>query len=266
VPTYLRTTKLEAGARLTRAHAVRAAPFERAASRVVPLAWGSAIFHDEFPRWADVNTVRVEVPAPDLDAERLHGAVERLQGRLEHRRVEVFDAGTAERLDAGMAERGYDRGRSVLMGWDGGDPDPAPQVEQVPYSAVERLREEWLRDDPWAPDAETLAQGLAADRLAFSATPTRAFAVVEDGRPQAYGLLLDLGDVALVEDVYTTPAARGRGLAAAVVARLVWESRRAGHAETVLATDAGGLARGLYERLGFTALGMVHRFLRRPGA
>jgi GNAT superfamily N-acetyltransferase len=233
----------------------------------VPLDWGSAIFHDDFPRWADVNTVRVEVPAPGLDAERLHGAVERLQRPLRHRRVEVFDAPTAERLDAGMAERGYERGRSLLMAWDGGEVGgESPQVEQVPYAAIERLREEWLRDDPWAPDPETLAEGLAADRLAFAATPTRAFAVVEDGRPQAYGLLLDLGDVALVEDVYTTPSARGHGMAAAVVRRLVWESRRSGHEDTVLATDADGRARALYERLGFTALGVVHRFLRRPGA
>jgi GNAT superfamily N-acetyltransferase len=272
VPAYPQTTTPDGrpAARLERAHAARTAPFERAATRVVPLDWGSAIFHDDFPRWADVNTVRVEVPAPDLDAERLHGAVERLQRPLRHRRIEVLDPATAERLDAGMAERGYESGRSVLMGWDGGevggDPDRAPQVEQVPYPAIESLRAEWLRDDPWAPDAETLAEGLRADRLAFATTPTRAYAVVEDGRPQAYGLLLDLGDVALVEDVYTTPSARGRGLAAAVVRRLVWESRRCGHADTVLATDADGRARALYERLGFTALGMVHRFLRRPGA
>jgi GNAT superfamily N-acetyltransferase len=152
------------------------------------------------------------------------------------------------------------------MAWDGDEPPAAPEVEQVPYAAVERLREEWLRGDPWAPDAETLAQGLEADRLTFAGTPTRAYAVVEDGRPRAYGLLLDLGDAALVEDVYTSPDARGQGYAAAVVRRLVWESRAAGHADTVLATDARGRARGLYERLGFTPLGDVHRFLRRPPA
>jgi GNAT superfamily N-acetyltransferase len=266
VPAYPRTTTSpEAGARLARAHAVRAAPFERAASRVVPLDWGSAIFHDDFPLWADVNTVRVEVPAGDLDAERLHGAVERLQGRLGHRRIEVWDDDTAHRLEEGMTALGYERGRSVLMGWDGGEPDAAPEVEHVPYRTAERLREEWLRDDPWAPDAETLAQGLAADRLTFQRTPTRAYAVVRDGRPLAYGLLVDIDGVALVEDVYATPSARGQGLAGAVVRRLVWESRVSGHADTVLATDASGRARELYARLGFTPLGTVNRFLRRPG-
>jgi GNAT superfamily N-acetyltransferase len=156
---------------------------------------------------------------------------------------------------------GYTPGRSVLMGWDGGEPPAAPQVEEVPYRAVEHLRAEWLRGDPWAPDLE---QALTADRLTFEVTPTRAFAVVEQGLTRAYGLLVDLGEAALVEDVYASPAVRGRGLAAAIIHRLVWESRAGGHADTVLATPAAGLARALYERLGFTRLGAVHRFLRPP--
>jgi GNAT superfamily N-acetyltransferase len=229
----------------------------------VPLDWGSAIFHDDFPRWADLNTIRVEVAAEDLDAGRLHGVAERLQGGLDQRRIEVFDAPTAELLAPGMTALGYEPGRSVLMGWDGGEPPPAPQVEEVPYRAIEHLRAEWLRDDPWAPDLE---QALAADRITFATTPTRAFSVVEQGLTRAYGLLVDLGETALVEDVYTSPTARGRGLGAAVIHRLIWESRAGGHEDTVLATPARGHARPLYERLGFTRLGAVHRFLRRPGA
>lgn len=258
------TTRAEPATRerLARAHAVRTAMFDRAAERVVDLDWGSAIFHDGFPRWPDLNTVRLEVPAPDLDAERLSRAVDRLQARLAHRRLEVLDDASARAVDAGMVARGWERNRSVLMGWDGGEPPLAPAVEEVPYAAVERLREEWLRADGRRRDDEAVEQGLAADRLTFAATPTRAFAAVQAGRPLAYGLLLDLGEAALVEDVYTTPAARGRGLGAAVVHRLVWESRAGGHADTVLATDAGGRARALYARLGFVPLGFVHRFLR----
>jgi GNAT superfamily N-acetyltransferase len=248
-------------ARSARAQSARAAPFERAASRVVPLDWGSAIFHDDFPGWADLNTVRVEVPVPGLTAERLEAVVSRHQGGLAQRRIEVWDEATAEGLARGMEAFGYAPGRSVLMGWDGGEPPVAPQVEEVPYRAVEHLRAEWLRSDPWAPDLE---QALAADRHTFATTPTRAFAVVEQGLTRAYGLLVDIGETALVEDVYTSPAVRGRGLGAAVIHRLVWESRAGGHLDTVLATPAAGPARALYERLGFTRLGVVHRFLRAP--
>lgn len=226
----------------------------------MPLDWGSAIFNDEFPAAADLNTVRVEVPVPDLDADRLDAVVARHQGGLPQRRIEVFDEATAERLGPGMAALGYEPGRSVLMGWDGGEPPLAPEVEQVPYFAIRSLRREWLRSDPWAPDIE---QQLAADRHTFSTTPTRAFAVVERARVRAYGLLVDTGEAALVEDVYTSPDARGRGLGAAVIHRLVWESRTGGHADTVLATPSAGEARPLYERLGFVRLGVVHRFLMR---
>jgi GNAT superfamily N-acetyltransferase len=145
----------------------------------------------------------------------------------------------------------------------GGEPPLSASVEEVPYAAVETLRAQWLRDEGAAEDQEALAQGLAADRLTFSRTPTRAFAAIRAGKPVAYGLLLDLGDTALVEDVYTTPEARGAGLGAAVVHRLVWEGRAGGHDDVVLATDAAGRARGLYSRLGFVRIGAVQRFLRR---
>jgi GNAT superfamily N-acetyltransferase len=260
VQAWPRTTTTEPE-RAARAQAARAAPFERAATRVVPLDWGSAIFNDDFPGWADLNTVRVEVPVPSLDAERLEAVVVRHQGRLPQRRIEVLDAATAERLAPGMDVLGYEPGRSVLMGWDGGEPPVASQVEEVPYRAIEHLRAQWLRGDPWAPDLE---QALAADRHTFATTPTRAFAVIEQGLARAYGLLVDVGEAALVEDVYASPDARKRGLGAAIIHRLVWESRAGGHADTVLATPADGAARPLYERLGFTRLGAVHRFLRRP--
>jgi GNAT superfamily N-acetyltransferase len=237
--------------------------FTRAAARVVSLDWGTAIFHDAFDRWPDLNTVRVEVPVPGLGAERLERATSRLQARLPLQRIEVFDEATARDLVEGMRARGWHTPRSVLMGWDGGEPPVAGRVEEVPYAAVEKLRAEWLRTDAAAGDEEMLAQGLAADRLTFSRTPTRAFAAIRAGKPVAYGLLLDLGETALVEDVYTTPEARGHGLGAEVVHRLVFEGRAGGHEDTVLATDAAGRARELYARLGFTRLGAVQRFVRR---
>jgi GNAT superfamily N-acetyltransferase len=254
-----------AEARLRRAHAARAAIFERAAERVVALDWGSALFHPAVPRWLDLNAVRVEVPAPGLDAARLDRAVERVQAALPHRRLEIFDEPTAVALVPGLDDRGWMCARSLLMAWDGGDPAPAPEVEQVPYSAVRRLREEWIRSEPWAVDDDLVAQVLEADRITFAANPTRAYAVVRDGRPIAFGLLLEVDGAGFVEDVYTTPAARGQGLGGAVVRRLVWESRTAGHDDTFVPTDADGRAQALYRRLGFSALGVVHRFLRWPG-
>jgi len=131
---------------------------------------------------------------------------------------------------------------------------------------VRGLREEWIRAEPWAAgDEELIGQVLEADGLLLTATPTRAFAVFEAGRPVAYCLLLESGDGAgMVEDVYTTPSARGRGLAASVVTLALSASRAEGHDVVFIPTDAGGRARALYERLGFRPLGHVHQFLRWP--
>ncbi len=43
--------------------------FGRAATRVVALDRGSALFYDRLPRHPDLNTVRVEVPAPATGTE-----------------------------------------------------------------------------------------------------------------------------------------------------------------------------------------------------
>lgn len=83
-------------------------------------------------------------------------------------------------------------------------------VEEVPYGHVRGLRDEWLRAQPWALSGDALAQALAGDERLFDGTPTRAFAVFEQGRPLAYALLLDGGLDGMLEDVYATPEGRGR--------------------------------------------------------
>jgi GNAT superfamily N-acetyltransferase len=231
----------------------------------VPLDWGTALAHPAVPSWPDLNVVRVEVPVPDLDAAQLERVVERLQRELPLRRIEVLDEATGERL-AGELDDGWERSRSVVMRW-GGDEPPAERhaVAEVAYARVARLREEWMGSEPWAAQPGLLEALLATDELFFGANPMRAFASEAGGAPVAYGLLLDSDGSGVIDDVYTTPQARGSGRGASVVSRLVRESRAAGHETTILLTDADGRARDMYARLGFEPLGLVHRFTRRLG-
>ena len=247
-----------------RAKAVDAATFERAAERVVALDGAHALVHSGLPRVIYLNAVRLESA---LDPDAVEALAERVQAGLRHRRVEVADESVAERLAPVLAQRGWEVGRLLLLGRDGQAPPPeAPHpAEEVPYGHVRALREEWIRAAPWATDEELIEQVLEADRLLLTATPTRSYAVFDAGRAVAYCLLLESGDGAgLVEDVYTTPSARGRGLAASVVALALSASRAAGHDVTFVPTDADGRARALYERLGFRPLGVVHQVLRWP--
>lgn len=253
------TTATKADARLESAHRFRAQVIERAAERVVPLTWGAAVFHPGLPRLIDVNAVRVEVPAPDLTADALADQADRLQRSLPQRRIEIFDERTAHQVTADLIASGWQLDRSVLMAFEG----PAPEggdiaVEEVPYDIVAPLREEWLRGGPWGSTSDVLEQAAEGDRRMFTATPTRAFTAER----RSYALLLEGDGTAMIEDVYTTPAERGRGLAGAVVARLVAEAQAGGADLVFLATDADGLAQHLYARLGFRPLGVVHRYLR----
>lgn len=245
-----------------RAKSVDAAMFERAAERVVALEGATALFHSGLPRVIYLNAIRLEA---DFDAGAAEALAEREQAGLPHRRLEVADEALGRSLAPALAERGWETGRLLLMGRDPAEPPPEPAqpAEEVPYGQVRGLRAEWIRSEPWAVDEELIDQVLTADGLLLTATPTRAFAVFESGLPVAYCLLLESGEGAgLVEDVYTTPAARGRGLAASVVSLALSASRAEGHDAVFLPTDADGRARGLYERLGFRPLGLVHQFLR----
>ena len=113
------------------------------------------------------------------------------------------------------------------------------------------LRDEWVRSEPWATREVEVREAHAADRMLFAGTPTRAFAAFEQGRPLAYALLLDGGPDGMLEDVYTTPSARGRGLASAVIAAVLHAARAERHELVFVPTDAHGGAGPLYESLGF---------------
>jgi GNAT superfamily N-acetyltransferase len=245
-----------------RAKAVDAALFERAAERVVALEGATALFHPGLPRVIYLNAIRLEA---EFDADAAEALAEREQAGLPHRRLEVADEELAGRLAPELEQRGWETGRLLLMHRDPAEPPPAAAApaEEVPYGQVRGLREAWIRSESWAVDEELIGQALTADGLLLTRTPARAFAVFDSGLPVAYCLLLESGEGAgMVEDVYTTPAARGRGLAASVVSLALSASRAERHDAVFLPTDAGGRARELYERLGFRALGLVHQFLR----
>jgi len=60
----------------------------------------------------------------------------------------------------------------------------------------------------------------------------------------------------LVDGIFVAPAARGRGVGTALIAALVAEAGRRGHAELRLDVAAGNIrARALYERVGFAEAG-----------
>jgi GNAT superfamily N-acetyltransferase len=223
------------------------------------------IEHPSLPLVPHLNTI---VLRADVSADAVEALAEEHQRALAHRRVTVDDEAVGRRLAPALAARGWALHRMVLMGRDGtlAPPGAAAFAEEVPYGHVRALRDEWIRSEPWAVGDAVVAQAHAADRRLFGGTPTRAFAAFEDGRPVAYALLIDGGRDGMLEDVYTTPEARGRGLGTAAIAAVLHAARAAGHEAVFVPTDADGRARDLYARLGFAPLAVQHRFSRAADA
>ena len=229
------------------------------AERTEPLPWGTAVFHSRMPIVRETNMVRVETHAPGLSAAEVADAVEERFADRDYRNVEVLDEVTGAALAPGLEAAGFRTSRHLLMGLERDPPPAAAPVEEVDPDAVLPLRAESIRAEP-AGTEELVSALLTWERERARVTRARAFcARGTDGRPASMCLLMATPHATEVENVYTTPALRRRGLAHAVVARAVAE---APDGCTFLFTAAGGSAQHLYGRLGFRRSGLVHRFVR----
>src|SRR5262249_59799162 len=93
----------------------------------------------------------------------------------------------------------------------------------------------------------------------------RFFVARLDGAPVACGGVAFFEDYAEVKRMYTRPAARGRGVAKAVLRRLEGEARASG--KTVLRLETGHHqpeALGLYPSPGFVSCGAVGHYAPMP--
>lgn len=239
---------------LARALQQRAAVLAAAAQETVELGFGSARRTPDLPLEPELNTLCVARP-DEVTADGLLAAA----GRLGSRQVELADAGAAARLLPDLEAAGAEVHRLAVMVHAGAIPAPAEDVERCDPGELAPLRAEWLQADPYVGQRpELVRQILEADRRIARRTPTRGLCVRRHGRPLAMGLVIGDGPAGMVEDVYVTPAARGRGLGTAIVGAAL--SALAGAELAFLVCDADGRARALYERLGFRPVGVLTRF------
>jgi GNAT superfamily N-acetyltransferase len=209
------------------------------------------------PRVPHLHGVVLHGPAGADEAEAL---ADELLGELPFRRLLARD----EALVPALQARGWREEPALLLARDGALEPPAAEAlaEEVPYGHVRGLRDEWIRSEPWAKGEEVVRDAHEADRRMLSATPTRSFAAFEQGRPLAYALLVDGGRDGMLEDVYTTPEARGRGLATAAIAAVLHAARAERHEIVFVPTDAVEGAGPLYERLGFEPVTVLRWLMR----
>ncbi len=230
---------------------------------VRPTPWGAVVIDARSPRIWDTNYARLDRPVPvdlaELERELLP-ALATVGVEVEH--VVTFHHEVHATLLAELSSRGH------RIGWDAvldlpPSTDPAvtggPVVEELPSG-------EELWDAVVAsfhvfgiePEA-AIGQLLRIERDLLAPSGKRWFGVRDGaGRVVSLGALVLLEGTGYVDNVATTPEARGRGAAGAITRRIVAEARAAGAGRTFLLADPDEPAvLGLYDRIGFREVGRL---------
>jgi predicted N-acetyltransferase YhbS len=240
----------------------------RSNEKVVDYEWGQAFLSPALPLAWDANWALIE--RVGMTSAEVVAAAEESLGAYEHRAVAIRDQGEGERLAPEI---------EGLPGWEGErnlymllvereEAEASGDVLETPLAGCEDLRRELIRAE-FSADTdnldETADQLLEMGRRTGEAGDDRWF-VAPAANPAAACCLLSAGDLGQVEDVGTLAAARGQGLAQAVVRAAIAASHEAGHRHTFIVADAEDWPRLLYEKLGFEPCGTLHVFRRGPTA
>jgi GNAT superfamily N-acetyltransferase len=240
---------------------------ERLSTRTERCRFGTAFFHEGFPRRWDSNFVWADAPLDGVGAEELAGDADDVLGRagLEHRQVYVRGLEQGRRLSPGFEALGYETDRDVTMVHTR-EPDrwTDPLAEEIDLATAKRFYVSANReaeDGVHAADAQMLAdfRDVLVERV-----DTRFFGARVGVDVVAGCELYVLGDGAQVEDVFTLRAHRGRGLARAVVLAAVRAAREAGADLLFLYADDEDWPKQLYAKLGFDGVDRSLSFLKTP--
>lgn len=211
--------------------------------------------------WA-LNHVRLERP---IAYQRTLALVREHLSELPFDHVVIEDVAD-EALEAEFLGDGWKIERDLVMAL-GREPDrvvDTSAVVELPERATLRLMADWLLEEMTL-SGEALQQLLRATSLEGEAWAERRLGALGDnGEAVAMTKLRSDGTTAWVEDVYVSPAARGRGLGRMVVARAI-ELAREAHPEVVfIIADDDGWPKQLYSKLGFEPVGQMRSFHRGP--
>ena len=232
------------------------------ATRIEPWAYGSVLRTPLAPDWWEVNLVRLEVPAPELDARELIEMVDVLQRDMRHRKLAIEDEATGERLRADFRRAGWLDERLVAMLRDGAPPQAPEGVVELPFPETRALRLEWHHQHDWGDDD---ALHMESAELVAERNGDRAFAIVDDGEPIGFVSVFSPPgfDGAEIDQAYVTPAHRGRGLGSKLIAGAL---AAVGQQSNWIVADDEDRPRHLYERLGYVPAWRRYEFTRLPPA
>ncbi len=227
--------------------------------------FGTALLYEQLPRVWSLNYLLVERDLDEATAEALAAEADELLGGagLRHRKVEVLDEATGERLAGEFQDLGWHVERDLVQ------PHRRPADREVDISFVEEVDTETLAP-VWAEamrkdfgsDDDVIRQ-LTEHKRVLAGAGARFFAARVDGVLASYCDLYSDGRTAQIEAVQTLERFRNKGLARAVVSGALAASEAEGHDLTFLLADQADWPKQLYEKLGFDIVGSVYEFTLR---
>jgi GNAT superfamily N-acetyltransferase len=232
----------------------------KVADSVRPIEAGIVLSTPSLPAVWAVNQLRVACAMP-FEA-LLELAEEQLAG-FEYRQIAVEDQLAGPGLEASFRAASWKIERDLVMVLGVGADRPAETtiVEESGEEEMLELIQRWYMEDD-SPPSE-VGQLVDYARRETHVLDDRALGVrSRDGQLVAVAKLRSAGATAQVDDVYTTPEARGRGYARALITHAVDLARASGSELIFIVADDQDWPKRLYERLGFRAAGRLWQFHR----
>ena len=240
---------------------------DRCAGQIESAPGGCAILDPRHPRLWDANHLRVEGPAAP-DAVELDAAARLHFEDLGFQMITVLHEEVGRALTEPLHSLGYRARHNLLMLLVSDPPLAAAADEPISEISREQLAATRIVGavEDGLLDVEVGAQLVSRDTLVATVVNERCFAVeVADRHVAARCQLYSEGQVAQIENVYTVPAHRRRGLSRALVTHAAREARAAGATLVFLVADAADWPQAFYRSAGFVDCGLLPRFVRTRG-
>jgi GNAT superfamily N-acetyltransferase len=219
----------------------------------------------------DANHVTNVGVSSRAEVDALFSRVEEEYAGYGHRRFDT-DHRTHPALIARLRLEDYERSEGLVMLLDGalnGQPrahDIRPVAGEDDWQAFSALkREDWAeyrkkQDRPAEPEvAEAMVR---VDR--GKSPPVQYFLARVDGQPAAYfNAWAGIDGLGQVEDLFTKPEYRNRGLATALLHRCVAHCRENGADKIVIVADPTDTPKQIYARLGFRPVAVNAHYVKR---
>ena len=219
----------------------------------------------------DANVTSWVRAEADDEIDAVLARADELYAGLRHRKV-MLDPGTPAAFEARLALEGYEPNPHVELVLEGDLLRTPPPVGMRPVEAESDWRSLaalWRLDhdeeaakghhDPWPP--EVTEQMVVGKRL--KAPDLRFWLARVDGSDAAFFSSWPGSDgLGIVEDLFTRPELRGRGIATALIAHCVADARVRGAGPVAISARTWDTPKHMYAALGFRPVGISRSYMR----